>query len=201
MNFFGGNVKNNFRKGLLLNWLYWVQSTMLPVKYIVIEIKRVLKLYRHKQKIYINQFVLVTSSRRQQCSQCPARKSKDNVKRIIFALDPCWFIHQRAHSYSSHSQVSMRVEPGCLFTFEHHQLIKVDNVTTELKLFFSSEIIDCVLLSQGYLPVIPPVPRPPKVHQGQRQNLFFTGLAKKKRTFPSCLYSNALDRFDTFVLS
>jgi len=81
---------------------------------IVTDIKTVLKLYRHKQKIYINQFVPVTSSKRHKCFKCPTCKSKDNVKRMIFALEPGWFTHQRAYGYSSHSQVSMTVESGCL---------------------------------------------------------------------------------------
>lgn len=75
-----------------------------------IEMKRGLKLYRHKQKICIQPicpWYIFTDP-----AMCPIQKSEGYVKRMILTLEPCWLILQR--DYLSHSQVCIRVELVCL---------------------------------------------------------------------------------------
>lgn len=121
--------------------LCWISSTNCrapcPQWNMVIEIKRVLKPWSHKQKICIKQSVLVTYLQMHQCFVCPTQKS--DAKRVILTLEPCWFIHWR--DYRCPWERNWSAYDSCLFTFEHHQWVKVNSVTTELWLYFISEII------------------------------------------------------------
>lgn len=199
------------QKPTLEKVLWWISSTKHRAPHsqwnMVIEIKRVFKIYRQS----ISRRFTSTN-----LSLWHLHKGS-NVLNVLHAslsiMSKGWYLYWNlAGLYIKEHTVTLltlrcprewnqSAYDCCLFTFEHHRLIKVENVITEIQLFFSSEIIECVRRSQGYLPVISPVPCPLKVHQGRRWNQMFTGLARKKITFPLCLCSNTLDRFDTFILS